>query len=247
MRRHLLYALVGVGLVFGGAAADLAGTGRLMAAPQAAQTAPPAQPDGPRFIVTYVEVAPASQAEALTLMKAYRDGARREDGNQGAEVLQRLGPRGHFAVFETWRDESTWRTHQQATATAQFHEKLKAFRVSPYDERSHTGLGMGPVRALPDGAVLVVTHVDVIPPGHLPLRETLKSLAEASRKDAGNLRYDVLQGVKQNHFTLLEAWGDQRAYEAHASAVHTKTFREEHHSRAIDGCPYDERAYQTAK
>ena len=91
---------------------------------------------------------------------------------------------------------------------------------------------------------MVVTHVDVIPPGQVQLREMLKTLADASRKEAGNARFDVLQGVRQNHFSVLEAWRDQRAYEAHTTAAHTKMFREQLQPLAADGAPYDERLYR---
>lgn len=218
----------------------------MLAAAQAPQTTP-AQPDGPRYIVTYVEVAPASEAQANTLLKGYRDATRREDGNLKAEVLQRPNRPGHFVVVEQWRDEATWKHHRQAASTTQFQDKLKGLRIGPYDERSHTSLATAPVGALPGGSVLVVTHVDVIPPGQNKLREMLKTLADASRKEPGNVQFDVLQGVRQNHFTVLEGWRDRRAYESHLNAAHTKAFREELQPLAADGAPYDERLYALAQ
>jgi quinol monooxygenase YgiN len=214
------------------------------AAGQAIQATPPAQPDGPRFIVTYVEVTPASEAAAAGFMKEYRDATRRDDGNLKAEVLQRNARPGHFVLVEDWRDDAAWKQHRQAAHTTQLQDKLKSIRVSPYDERSHTGHAVGSAASVPGGSVMVVTHVDVIPPGQVQLREMLKTLADASRKEAGNARFDVLQGVRQNHFSVLEAWRDQRAYEAHTTAAHTKTFREQLQPLAADGAPYDERLYR---
>jgi len=212
------------------------------AAPQGAPQPP--LPDGPRFIVTYVEVAPASEAPAIAALKAYRDATRRAGGNLKAEVLQRNARPGHLVVIEEWRDDAAWKQHRQAAHAMQLQEKMKGLRMSPYDERTHAGLATAAAAPAAGGAVLVVTHVDVIPPNHVQMRETLKTLADASRKEAGNLRFDVLQGVRQNHFTVLEAWRDQRAYEAHVTAAHTKTFREELQPRATDGSPYDERLYR---
>ena len=215
----------------------------MRAAGQAAQATPP-QPDGPRFIVTYLEVAPASEEQALALMKTYRDATRRDDGNLKAEVLQRNARPGHFVIIEDWRDDAAWKKHRQAAHTTQLQDRLKGLRVSPYDERTHTGLTTGRAASTSGGTALVVTHVDVIPPGQVQLREMLKTLADASRKETGNLRFDVLQGVRQNHFTVLEAWRDQRAYETHVTAAHTKMFREELQPLATDGAPYDERLYR---
>ncbi len=97
---------------------------------------------------------------------------------------------------------------------------------------------------VPADAVLVVTHVDVVPTGLPKAREFLSAQVEVSRKQMGNLRFDVLQGARMNHFTVLEAWRDERAREAHISAAHTKTYREGLRETAVDGAPYDERLYR---
>jgi quinol monooxygenase YgiN len=244
LKQTSFVALIALGLVLAAGTPGIVDRAGVHAADQAPAAAPPPIPDGPRFIVTYVEVAPASESQAMALLKAYRDGTRRGDGNLKTAVLQRNARPGHFVVVEEWRDDGSWKNHRQSAHATQLQEKLKALRVGPYDERMHTSLATGPAPSTSDGTVLVVTHVDVVPPGHVQVREMLKTLADASRKDAGNVRFDVLQGVRQNHFTVLEAWRDQRAYEAHLSAPHTKTFREELQPRATDGAPYDERLYR---
>ena len=236
-KRIPVVALIILGLAFVTGAGTQAGG-------QATPATPPQPPAGPRYIVTYVEVAPASEAQAAGLMKAYRDATRRDEGNLKAEVLQRTARPGHFVIVEDWRDDAAWKHHRQGAHATQLQDKLKGLRVSPYDERSHTGHALGQAASTPGGAVLVVTHVDVIPPGQVQLREMLTTLADASRKETANMRFDVLQGVRPNHFTVLEAWRDQRAYEAHATAAHTKTFREALQPLAADGAPYDERLYR---
>ena len=243
LKQTSLVALITFGLIVAAGAGGMVERARVDAAGQAPQATPPAIPDGPRFIVTYVQVAPASESQAIALMKGYRDGARRNDGSVKAEVLQQNGRPGHFVVVEEWRDDGSWKNHRQSAHTTQFQEKLKPLRVAPYDERMHVAHAVGTGAASGNG-VLVVTHVDVVPPGHIQVREMLKTLADASRKDTGNVRFDVLQGVRQNHFTVLEGWRDQRAYEAHLSAAHTKTFRDELQPKATDGAPYDERLYR---
>lgn len=231
----------GVGAGAAGAGAAAAGTvGAAQAAP-----APPAQPaPGPRFIATYVEVAPASEAQALALLRAYRDASRREEGNVKADILQQNGRRGHFAILEEWRDESAWKNHRGSARVAQFHEKLTPLRVTSYDERTHTVFAVGSSTPASGDAVMVVTHVDVVPNGLPKAREFLSAQVEASRKEAGNLRFDVLQGVRMNHFTVVEVWTNERAREAHVSASHTRTYREGLRETAVDGAPYDERLYR---
>jgi quinol monooxygenase YgiN len=223
-----------LGLAAGGGAPALA---------QAPPAAPPPPPPGPRYIVTYVDVAPASEAQALTLLKGYRDASRREDGNVRADILQSTR-RGQFVIVEEWRDDGAWKAHRAAAATAQFHEKLTPLRVTAYDERVHTNFAVGSSSSAPSDAVWVVTHVDVVPNGLPKARELLHSQVEHTRKETGSVRFDVLQGARMNHFTVVEAWRDERTREAHISAAHSRTYREGLRETAVDGAPYDERLYR---
>lgn len=208
-----------------------------------AQAPPPSSPpEGPRIVVAYVDVVPASEAQAVALLKAYRDATRREEGSRSVEIWQQ--PRGRFVVVEEWRDEAARQKHRDSAHVTQFHEKLKPLRITSYDERTHTVYAVASPSAVPADAVLVVTHVDVVPTGLPKAREFLSAQVEVSRKQMGNLRFDVLQGARMNHFTVLEAWRDERARENHISAAHTKTYREGLRETAIDGAPYDERLYR---
>ena len=58
-------------------------------------------------------------------------------------------------------------------------------------------------------------------------KPALNPLAGDSRKAAGNQRFDVWQQTSRpNHFTVVEAWKDQKAYDAHVAAAHYKEFRD---------------------
>jgi quinol monooxygenase YgiN len=127
---------------------------------------------------------------------------------------------------------------------AQFHEKLAPLRITAYDERVHTNYAVAPHAAAPGSAVFVVTHVDVVPNGLPRAREALNGQVEHTRKENGNMRFDVLQGMRMNHFTVVEIWRDDRARETHITTAHTRTYRETLRDTAIDGSPYDERLYR---
>jgi quinol monooxygenase YgiN len=214
------------------------------AAAQAPPAAPPQPAPGPRYIVTYVDVAPASESQALTLLKGYRDASRREDGNVRTDILQQIGRPGQFVIIEEWRDDAAFKAHRSVAHVMQFQEKLTPLRITAYDERVHTNFAASPHAAAPGNAVFVVTHVDVVPNGLPKAREFLNSQVEHSRKENGNARFDVLQGARMNHFTVVEVWRDDRAREAHVSAAHSRTYREGLRDTAIDGSPYDERLYR---
>jgi quinol monooxygenase YgiN len=75
------------------------------------------------------------------------------------------------------------------------------------------------------GALVVITHVDVPPPRKDECIAALKTLVADSRKEAGSVRFDVFQqGNRPNHFSVVEIWKNQSAYEAHITAASTKNF-----------------------
>lgn len=89
----------------------------------------------------------------------------------------------------------------------------------------------------------VVTHVDV--PGAVRDKglAALTALNSPNRKDAGNLRFDVVhQKNRTNHFTVVEIWKGQRSNDAHELAAHTRAFRAA--LTPITGALYDQRWYR---
>jgi quinol monooxygenase YgiN len=93
------------------------------------------------------------------------------------------------------------------------------------------------------GAIYVVTHVDVVPPGKDDCLGLLKAMSIDTPKDTGNISYEVLQQTnRSNHFTVIEAWTDKKALDSHAMAAHTRSFRES--LSPIAGALYDERFYK---
>lgn len=99
--------------------------------------------------------------------------------------------------------------------------------------------GTNTVHAQSDAAY-VVTYVDVMPNAAASAVALLTPYREASRKQDGNLRADVLQeNARPNRFAIVEVWKDMPALDAHAHAAETLHFRDE--LRAIQNAPPDER------
>ena len=101
---------------------------------------------------------------------------------------------------------------------------------------------------LGDGTMLsanpfyIVTYVEVAPTEIAEAKSLIKQLSADSKKDAGNLRYEVLQRIgRKNHFLILEAWADQDTRNAHAKAAHTLAFRKA--LQPLLYSPFDERAH----
>ena len=94
--------------------------------------------------------------------------------------------------------------------------------------------------------VHVITHIDLMPAGTATGVTLLKQFAAATLKEKDCLRFEILQqDGRPNHLTLVAAWKDKAAFDAHDSAPYTKEFREK--MQPLIGSPWDERLHQIIK
>jgi quinol monooxygenase YgiN len=225
----------------------LAAAGLLLAGTiGAAQAQAPAQPNpnAPVYVVSYVDVTPSAKSQAMSILKQFRASCAREDGNQRCEAVQRMEQQNEFAVIEIWKDQKSFQTHVDGPGK-QLRDRLKPLQASPLDQRVHTALALQPPQAPPAGRVVyAITHIDVVPPRVADATPLLTQMAEASRKDHGNSRLEVLQQLapRNNHFTLVEVWGNKKLLEAHQVLPRMIQYREQ--IFPMIGAPYDERLYK---
>ena len=200
-------------------------------------------PDTTFYAVSYVETAAAAAKDASTALRAYHDATTKQDGCTIVETFEQIGRPGHWVIVETWRDQKAF-DGRDAGIQQRLLDGTKAIRVSGFDQRPYKTIAVAPGRAAGGSAVSVIAHVDVAPnPAVAPM---LARLAQASRQEPGNLRFDVLQHtMRANHFTVIETWRDQAALDAHAVAAHTKQYRDE--VLPLTGSPLDERTFKAAK
>jgi quinol monooxygenase YgiN len=200
------------------------------------------------YVATYIDADPNSIREAAAVIEQYRKATSSEAGSQRVDVIQEISRPNRWVVIEAWADESSFDAHEKGSATASFRDKIKAIQNSPYDQRVHHAwtVGTPPAAAVGRDALSVVTHIDVPPPRREEAEALLKTLAEASRRESGNVRYDVYQQypARTNHFTVFAVWKDRTAFDAHDASVHTRRFREA--LGPMLGALYDERLYNSA-
>jgi quinol monooxygenase YgiN len=199
-----------------------------------------APPDAAAFAVAYVEARASASAAARAALGEYRDALERQQGAAHIDVFEQSSRPGHFAIVEKWRDQAAFDSRDDG-ARKQLSDALEPIRVSGYDERPYKTLSTAPEAAASErGTVYVVAHVDVVPNPQAAV--LLQRLAEASRKEAGNLRFDVVQhAMRANHFTVIEHWRSAAALDEHAAAAHTRQYRDE--LQPLTGSPLDERVY----
>lgn len=218
----------------------------MMASGASAQGTPAPVSVAPAYGVTYIEVLPGASGKAQNLLRALRSASRKAEGSVRFEALQRRERPNHFAIIEAWKDTAAFEAALAAAPRKTFREQLQPLLAAGYDERPHSGLAVADaagVLAATAATVFTVTHVDYIPPKKDEGIAALQQLVEPSRRDAGNLRYEVLQQLSRpNHLTLMEAWKDQKALEAHEGAAHTVRFRDA--ITPMSGALFDQRLYR---
>ncbi len=205
-----------------------------------ATVAAQAPADSTFYAVSYVETAPSSGREATIAFRDYIRAARRLSGLTDLDVFEQIGRPGHWVIVETWRDQKAFDT-RDASVLEMPLAAINAIRISGFDQRPYKTVSVGHPLTPGAGAISVIAHVDVAPnPAVAPM---LSTLATESRKERGNLRFDVLQHtMRANHFTVIETWSDQRALDAHVVAAHTKKYRDD--ILPLTGSPLDERVFK---
>jgi quinol monooxygenase YgiN len=90
--------------------------------------------------------------------------------------------------------------------------------------------------------IYVVTHVDIVPPDTAAGTKLVQQYVADSRKDKGFVRIEAgAQISRVNHISIVEVWQNQKAFDEHVAATHTRQFHQQ-----IDpmlGSPYDERLH----
>jgi quinol monooxygenase YgiN len=209
-----------------------------------AVTSPAYPEEAPVYVVTYFEVGAPAAAGAANLALQLAEASRKENGNMGFEVFAERRRPERLAMLALWHDKQALDAHGAAAPTKTFHDKIVPLLTAPLDVRPMLPLWVAKPAGGARGAVYGLTHVDVVPPSKDQAVELLKEMAEASRKDPGNLRFDVIQQESRaNHFTVVEAWRDGKSFDASAIAAHAKDFRQK--LLPMEGALYDQRLYKS--
>jgi quinol monooxygenase YgiN len=201
---------------------------------------------GAVYAMTYLDVSTDWVLQGAGLIKQYRDVSRGEAGNLEFTVLQETTRPNRFAIVEGWRDQKSMDAHAKGADAKRFGFILAAIRNSPPDQHVLEGFAIVPAKSAPAGAVYMIQHVDIAFRGFgAPVQTAFKALAGPSQKEAGALRYDVYEepDPHSNHFSIVAAWTDEKAYEDHEAAPYTKQFRAAI-APAGKGNLYDQRIYK---
>ncbi|HWN52999.1 MAG TPA: antibiotic biosynthesis monooxygenase [Xanthobacteraceae bacterium] len=204
------------------------------------------------YAVTYLDVGTNAVSQGVELIKKYRELSRREAANSEFTVLQEASRPNRFVIMEGWKDQAAFEAHDKGTAKAEFEGALKPIRNSPPDRHMLQPFANAPARPVPgSGTLYMVEHVDFLggdPAIAAAAAPLVKALADSSQKEAGAVRYEIYRQPppRINHYEIVAAWTDAKAFDAHETAAHTLQFRAAtaNGGRAWRANLYDQRRYK---
>src|SRR5215471_14682890 len=179
------------------------------------------------YAVTYLDVGTNAVPQGIELIKKYRELSRRDAGNLEFTILQETIRPNRFVIMEGWKDQATFEANDKGAAKSEFLDALKPIRNSPPDRHMLQPFANAPPRPVPTGGALyMVEHVDFLggdPAIAAAATPLVKALAEASQREAGVARYDIYRqpAPRINHYEVVAAWLDAKAFDAHETAAHT--------------------------
>jgi quinol monooxygenase YgiN len=92
--------------------------------------------------------------------------------------------------------------------------------------------------------IYVVSHVDIIPPEAAAGTKLVQQYVTDTRKDKGVVRVEASAEISRgNHISIVEVWQNQKAFDEHVAAPHTRQFRQQIDPKL--GSPYDERLHHS--
>jgi quinol monooxygenase YgiN len=202
--------------------------------------------------VTYLDVGAGAVPQGVELIKKYRDQTRRETANLEFTILQETSRPNRFVIMEGWRDQAAFEAHDKGAAKAEFEGALKPIRNSPPDRKMLQPFANAAARPAPaGGALFMVEHVDFLggdPAIAATAAPLVKALADASQKEAGAVRYEIyrMPPPRINHYEVVAAWTDAKAFDVHETAAYTREFRAAtaQGGRAWRANLYDQRLYK---
>jgi quinol monooxygenase YgiN len=185
----------------------------------------------PTYVITYLEIAPGLASEARQLILAYSADASKASGAAQVDALERILYPNHFALIEQWQSPGAKQAFASSDVTTKFRAALGRLQSAAYDERIHSPLSVGPSMPVSPDALVIVTHVDLIPTSVDVGVGKVRSFVEQGRGAPGNRRFDVLtQTSRRNHMTIVESWDAPANKDSWISTTLARSFREDLHN-----------------
>ena len=160
------------------------------------------------------KVAPENVANIVTLSKELVAASRNDGGNIDYDIYQSQTDPTQLMIFETWKDQASLDVHSAAAHFTRIVPQLANAAVGEMSIQSFTQTSEGSQIRI--NCMLKVDAANVTKALGLA-----KELVEASRKDDGNIDYDIYQSqTDPTQLMIFETWKDQPSLDTHSAAEH---------------------------
>lgn len=160
------------------------------------------------------KVAPADVSKIVKLSKELVAASRKDAGNIDYDIYQSQTDKTQLMIFETWKDQASLDVHSNAAHFMRIVPQIANAAVGEMSIQSFTANSEG--NEIRINCLLKVAAENVTRALGLA-----QELVEASRKDGGNIDYDLYQSqTDPTQLIIFETWKDQPSLDTHSAAEH---------------------------
>jgi quinol monooxygenase YgiN len=150
----------------------------------------------------------------LKVSKELVAASQKDKGNIEYDIYQSQTDKTQLMIFETWQDQPSLDVHSAAPHFTRLVPQIANAAVGEMAIQSFTAKSEGDQIRI--NCMLKVAGENVTKALGLA-----QELVEASRKDGGNIDYDIYQSqTDPTHLMIFETWQDQPSLDTHSAAEH---------------------------
>ena len=156
----------------------------------------------------------ANRDKAIDLCKQLVAASLGDEGVIDYDVLESATRPNKLMIFETWKDQASLDVHSAAAHFTRIVPQLANAAVGEMAIQSFTKASEG-------NQIRINCLFKVAAENVTKILGLSKELVEASRKDGGNIDYDIYQSqTDPTKMMIFETWQDQPSLDTHSAAEH---------------------------
>lgn len=160
------------------------------------------------------KVAPENLENIIKISKELVAASQKDAGNIEYDIYQSQTDKTQLMIFETWKDQASLDVHSAAAHFTRIVPQIANAAVGEMAIQSFTAASEGE-------QIRINCMLKVTPENVTKALGLAQELVEASRKDGGNIDYDIYQSqTTPTNLMIFETWKDQPSLDVHSSTEH---------------------------
>ena len=160
------------------------------------------------------KVAPEDVDNIIKISKELVAASQKDKGNIEYDIYQSQTDKTQLMIFETWKDQASLDVHSAAAHFTRLVPQIANAAVGEMAIQSFTAKSEG-------DQIRINCMLKVAPENVTKALGLAQELVEASRKDGGNIDYDIYQSqTTPTNLMIFETWQDQPSLDTHSAAEH---------------------------